>query len=152
MKCGRRNAQEQEASCQTPFQFIQFLCNQSTHSLSSFLFEKSKSSRPLRDESHSFVFQPNFIYLSLSIPLQVLSNPDSISGAPGKTYSLSACQTQKCTSASYPYPLSLSGLALLSSECLLFPSSFRCEYFTTIWNVCQVEILGIGDWGLGISK
>ena len=47
---------------------------------------KSKSSRPIRDESHSFVFPPNFIYLSLGIPLQVLTNPDSISGAPGKTY------------------------------------------------------------------
>ena len=49
-------------------------------------FRKSKSSRPIRDESHSFVFPPNFIYLSPSIPLQVLTNPDSVSGAPGKAY------------------------------------------------------------------
>ena len=57
---------------------------------------------------------------------------------PGRPTIASACQTQKCTSASYPCPLSLSGLALLSSDCLLFPSSFRYVYFITISKRCQV--------------
>ena len=46
MECGRRDAQEQEASCQTPFQFIQFLCNQSAHSFSSFLHRNQKAPVP----------------------------------------------------------------------------------------------------------
>ena len=73
MKGRRRNADEEQAACQTPFQFIEFSCDQLAHSSSSFLCQ-TKSSRPLRDESHSFVFPPNFIYLSPSIPYKVLTN------------------------------------------------------------------------------
>lgn len=108
-------------------------------------FLKSKSSRPLRDESLSFVFPPNFIRPSPDIPLKVLSNPDSVSGVPGKTYYSSACLTQKCTSAPYPCPLSLSGLAWPSSECLLFSSSFCCKYFITRYGKCQGEFLLSGN-------
>ena len=67
MKGRRRNADEEQAACQTPFQFIEFSCDPLAHSSSSFLCQ-TKSSRPIRDESHSFVFPPNFIYLSPSIP------------------------------------------------------------------------------------
>jgi len=74
MKGRRRNADEEQAACQTPFQFIEFSCDQLAHSSSSFLCQ-TKSSRPIRDESHSFVFPPNFIYLSPSIPYKVLTNP-----------------------------------------------------------------------------
>lgn len=74
MKGRRRNADEEQAACQTPFQFIEFSCDQLAHSSSSFLCQ-TKSSRPIRDESHSFVFPPNFIYLSPSIPYKVLANP-----------------------------------------------------------------------------
>ena len=38
VKRRRRDTQEQQAACQTPFQFVQFLSNQSAHSFSSFLF------------------------------------------------------------------------------------------------------------------
>ena len=124
VKRRRRDAQEQQAACQTPFQLVQFLSNQSAHSFFILSFLKSKSSRPLRDESLSFVFPPNFICPSPDIPLKVLSNPDPVSGAPGKAYCCSARLTQKCTSAPYPCPLPLSGLAWPSSECLLFSSSF----------------------------
>lgn len=85
MKGRRRNADEEQAACQAPFQFIEFSCDQLAHSSSSFLYQ-TKSSRPIRDESHSFVFPPNFIYLSPSIPYKVLTNPDPVSGVPGKTY------------------------------------------------------------------
>ena len=37
VKRRRRDAQKQQAACQTPFQFVQFLSNQSAHSFSSFL-------------------------------------------------------------------------------------------------------------------
>ena len=67
MKGRRRNADEEQAARQTPFQFIEFSCDQLAHSSSSFLCQ-TKNSRPIRDESHSFVFPPNFIYLSPSIP------------------------------------------------------------------------------------
>ena len=49
-------------------------------------FFHNKKLPSLRDESHSFVFPPNFICLSPDIPLKVLSNPDSVSGVPGKIY------------------------------------------------------------------
>ena len=74
MKGRRRNADEEQAACQAPFQFIEFSCDQLAHSSSSFLCQ-TKSSRPIRDESYSFVFPPNFIYLSPSIPYKVLTNP-----------------------------------------------------------------------------
>ena len=101
-----------------------------------FFFEIKKLPS-LRDESLSFVFPPNFIRPSPDIPLKVLSNPDPVSGAPGKAYCYSACLTQKCTSAPYPCPLPLSGLAWPSSECLLFSSSFCCEYCSTGDRKCQ---------------
>ena len=85
MKGRRRNADEEQAACQTPFQFIEFSCDQLAHSSSSFLCQ-TKSSRPIRDESHSFVFPPNFIYLSPSIPYKVLTNPWLCIGSSRKTY------------------------------------------------------------------
>lgn len=80
---------------------------------------------------------PKFIYPSPDIPLRVPSNPCSVSGAPGKTYSRSARQTRKCTSPPYPHPLPLSGLAWPLSECLLFSSSLCCEYCSTGGGKCQ---------------
>lgn len=46
VKRRRRDAQEQQAACQTPFQFIQFLSNQSAHSFSSFLHRNQKAPVP----------------------------------------------------------------------------------------------------------
>lgn len=88
-----------------------------------FFFEIKKLPS-LRDESLRFVFPPNFIRPSPNIPLKVLSNPDPVSGAPGKAYCCSARLTQKCTSAPYPCPLPLSGLALLSSDAYFFLHRF----------------------------
>ena len=76
---------------------------------------------------------PKFIYPSPDIPLRVPSNPCSVSGAPGKTYSHSARQTRKCTSPPYPHPLPLSGLAWPSSVWLLFSSSFSIDMNTVSW-------------------
>ena len=46
VKRRRRDAQKQQAACQTPFQFVQFLSNQSAHSFSSFLHRNQKTPVP----------------------------------------------------------------------------------------------------------
>ena len=101
-----------------------------------FFLETKKLPSPKGRELR-FVFPPNFICPSPDIPLKVLSNPDPVSGASGKAYYRSARLTQKCTSAPYPCPLSLSGLAWPLSECLLFSSSLCCEYCSTGGGKCQ---------------
>ena len=142
MKGRRRNADEEQAACQTPFQFIEFSCDPLAHSSSSFLCQ-TKSSRPIRDESHSFVFPPNFIYPSPDIPSEVLSNPGPVSGAPGKTY---CCFNLPNSEMHFSF-LSISALTIRTRFAvfrrLLFSSSFRCVYFTTIRNACQQDFCKI---------
>lgn len=47
-------------------------------------------------------------------------NHSSVTGIPGKAYSILLSMLRNALQTSYPYPLPLSGLACLSSEGLLF--------------------------------
>lgn len=93
------------------------------HSFS--VFFKSKSSRPCKGtRAIASCFHPisctcrqmhlRRFYQTLTLYREFPEGPTIIS----------ARQTQKCTSASYPYPLSLSGLALLSSDAYSFLHRF----------------------------
>ena len=88
-------------------------------------FFKSKSSRPCKGtRAIASCFHPisctcrqmhlRRFYQTLTLYREFPEGPTIIS----------ARQTQKCTSASYPYPLSLSGLALLSSDAYSFLHRF----------------------------
>lgn len=107
MESRSRDTEEKQAACQTPFQFIEFSCDPLAHSSSSFL-DKTKSSRPIRDESYSFVFPPNFIYLSPDIPYKVLTNLWLCIGSSRKTY----CRFSLTCSEMHFITLSVSVLTL----------------------------------------
>lgn len=107
MESRSRDTKKKQATRQTPFQFIEFSCDQLAHSSSSFLC-KTKSSRPIRDESHSFVFPPNFIYLSPSIPYKVLTNLWLCIGSSRKAY----CRFSLTCSEMHFIILSVSALTL----------------------------------------
>lgn len=107
-----------------------------------FFFEIKKLPS-LRDESLRFVFPPNFIRPSPDIPLKVLSNPDPVSGVPGRTY----YHFSPSNSEMHFSFLSISALTIRTRFAvfrrLLFSSSFRCVYFTTIRNACQQDFCKI---------
>lgn len=67
---------------------------------------------------------PNFVHMSPHtphrVPGKILYTLTLYREYPGRSTARSIRRTQKCTSAPYPYPLALSGLALPYSDCLLF--------------------------------
>ena len=75
------NTDEKEAARQTPFQFIQFFCNQLAHVHRPFFLRKSKNSRPYRDESQASCFHPISCTCHQDTPCKVLSNPQLCIGS-----------------------------------------------------------------------
>ena len=75
---------------------------------------------------------PNFMHMSPHtphrVPGKILYTLTLYREYPGRSTARSIRRTQKCTSAPYPYPLALSGLALPYSDCLLFSPLLYHQY------------------------
>lgn len=127
MECRSGNSDEKQAACDSSCQVVDFSGYHFSHRLSLLfcIFFKSKSSRPCKGtRAIASCFHPisctcrqmhlRRFYQTLTLYREFPEGPTIIS----------ARQTQKCTSASYPYPLSLSGPALLSSDAYSFLHRF----------------------------
>ena len=126
MECRSGNSDEKQAACDSPCQVVDFSGYHFSHRLSLLfcIFLNQKAPAPVKTRAIASCFHPisctcrqmhlRRFYQTLTLYREFPEGPTIIS----------ARQTQKCTSASYPYPLSLSGLALLSSDAYFFLHRF----------------------------
>ena len=96
------------------------------------ILQKTKSlSSYLGRETRDSTYVP--IHVTMNSLWSIKQYLCSVSGAPGKAYFHFSRQTQKCTSDSYPYLLSLSRLAILASEAYSFRPRLKLKIMYHGW-------------------